>query len=103
MLERFLLLVPSIEEALDQLGSSTKLDVIEIELIKELICALQPIRVAVEFLSGNKINVLEADVLLEELLINLEGQNSSIGRKLFNSVSRRVKERRVENIASIAL
>ena len=103
MLERFLLLVPSIKEALDQLGSRTKLDAIDIEMIKELISALQPIIVAVEFLSSNKIGLLEADVLLEELLINLEGQHSLIGRKLFVSVSQRIKDRRLEKIASIAL
>lgn len=103
MLERFLLLVPSVKEALDQLGSGTKLDDIDIELIKKLVCALQPIRITVEFLSSNKINLLEADVLLEELLINLQDQQNSIGRKLFDSVSKRIKERRLEKISSIAL
>lgn len=102
MLERFLLLLPCIKEALEQLGS-TKLNLVNLELLKELVHALQPVRVAVEFLSSNNINLLETDVLLEELLVQLQSQKSSIGKKLFDSVSNRVNERRLPKIASIAL
>lgn len=61
-----------------------------------------PIKIAVKKLCSNEAKMFTADVVLEALLNNLKKHNSSIAKKLFDSVLKRVLERRQENLCSIA-
>lgn len=103
MLERFLELFPFVKEALTKLGHASKLDTIEIIVLNNLVAALKPIRVVVEILSSNQMNVKGSDIILEKLLNKLENQSSNIGRQLYDSVRYRIQERRNEIVASILL
>lgn len=102
MLERFLKLLPSVKEALMELGCLSKLDGIDEELVQQLVSALTPIKDTVEWLSSNEKNLLIADLILEQLLSDLNKQSSAISHRLFEAVLFRVNERRVKVIASIA-
>ena len=65
MAERFLLLEDPLNKVLDDLGlESLKLSSDEIQLVREIVAALEPFKVATEFLCKRKCNLVEAEKII---------------------------------------
>lgn len=102
MLKRFLEMLEPVKKTLQLLNNEKYLDPIDVDTIKELVSALTPIQVTVETLSRNDIDLLKADIILEQLLLELKSLKFDIGKRLYQSVLSRVRERRLESLASIS-
>lgn len=102
MLDRFLLLFTCVKRALTTLGHASKLESIDKSALEQLVHALKPIKMSVIELSKNKSDILTADIIIETLLKKLDSLNSDIGEKLYHSVKKRVEERRLVHLASLA-
>ena len=65
MAEIFLLLEDPLNKVLDDLGlEKLKLSSAEIQLVREIVAALEPFKVATEFLCKKKCNLVEAEKII---------------------------------------
>lgn len=84
------------------MGNVQLLNQIDINVIKELVEILDPVRATVEVLSSNETTLFTADIALEHLLQKLATFKSNIGIKIFTSIRSRINERRIEQFSSLS-
>ena len=94
MLERFFLVQNCIKKSLIDLNSKISFSDTELQLLSEIISALQPVKVAVENLCAQNINLYVADLTLKFMLNELQSQNSFLSNALFDELVTRINERR---------
>jgi hypothetical protein len=96
MLRRFYDLRNCIKKALVDVNPKISLEEWEIELIHDIVCALEPIQIAVEALCRRDSNLITADATLVFTLKTLKEQNTNISLQLFDALIRRIQERRTD-------
>ena len=94
MLQRFWLIKDCVRKSLIDLKSDINFTSGELALLSDVIFALQPIKVAVEALCCENVNLYIADIALKFMLDELTSQNTSLSIELVNSLMYRIKERR---------
>ena len=94
MLERFSMLKSCIRKSLIDLKSEINFTDIELTLLSDTILALQPIKLAVETLCSENVNLYIADVTLKFMLDELMNQHTLLSNELKNALIQRIKERR---------
>lgn len=103
MIESFLKTKNSIKKALIDF-SSTDLWIEEhIPLLEVLIEVLNPIKDAVEALSRRDSNLLIADVIMNTLYEQLLSTNSSLSRKMVDTIKNKINDRRDNNMLSLII
>lgn len=100
MLEKFQKLKNCIKKTLIDVNNSLLLDEVELTDIKDLIEALQPLKLGVESLCSRDANLLTADAVLQFCLCELKEKSSKIGLEIYESLKRRILERRT-NLSSV--
>lgn len=95
MLERFYRLKGCITKAMIDLRTPVLSDN-DFQVIKELVCLLEPIKVSVESLCRQDMNLYKADITLECMLKEIKKMSSSspLGKDLENALTLRVQQRR---------
>lgn len=98
MLKRFYELRIPVQKAMIDLKGQVKVNVTddEMELVKEMLQALEPINAAVEHLCRQQCTLYEADVALHFMLEQLTSQGTNIALELCEALIDRIKERRFE-------
>jgi len=94
MLERFLLLRDAVRKSLIDLKSDIFFTDNDLKLLSNVILALQPIKLAVETLCSENVNLYVADVTLKFMLDELSSQNTFFSIQLKNALIFSIKERR---------
>ena len=103
MAERFLLLEDPLNKVLDDLGlEKLKLSSDEIQLVKDIVAALEPFKVSTEFLCKRKCNLVEAEKIIMFTANELRKIDSELSRNLLLSLETRYLKRRNSNIVSLA-
>lgn len=103
MAERFLKLEDPLNKVLDDLGlEKLKLSSAEIQLLREIVAALEPFKVATEFLCKRKCNLVEAEKIIMFTAKELRKIDSELTRNLLLSLETRYLKRRNSNIVSLA-
>ena len=103
MAERFLLLEDPLNKVLDDLGlEKLKLSSAEIQLVREIVAALEPFKVATEFLCKKKCNLVEAEKIIMFTAKELRKIDSELSRNLLLSLETRYLKRRNSNVVSLA-
>ena len=80
MLDRFSLLQNCVRKSLIALKSDMSFTEAELELLSEIILALQPLKVAVETLCSENINLYVADLTLQFMLNELKSQKTFLSK-----------------------
>lgn len=102
MFERFLKLKESIGLALIDLGGEISFQNAEWELLSDMINCLKLVEIAVKELCGAHVNLLQADIIVTELLKKMEKLIlHPFCEKMYSTLVTRINERR--NINSIVL
>ena len=103
MLERFIHVKSSVSKALIDYNEDENLDLDreEVTVIRDIIAALEPIKVGAEKLGSRNSNLLSAECVFSFILGELNEINSPFSKILKESFTRRIKERRNENLAGI--
>lgn len=98
MLKRFYELRSAIQKAMIDLKGQVKVNLTdeEMELVREMIQALEPINAAVEHLCRQQCTLYEADVALHFMLEQLTAQDTNIAHELCEALTERIKERRFD-------
>lgn len=94
MLERFLLIKDCVRKSLIDLKSGIQFTNDELTLLSDIILALQPIKVAVETLCREDVNLYIADITLKFMLDELANLNTLLSNELSNALIYCIKERR---------
>ena len=96
MLNTFYRLRNAIQKACIDVKAAVSLTDCDITLINELVSALAPVKVAVDRLCRRETNLLDADVILQFAVVQLEKQSSELGKTLAIALRRRVMERHTD-------
>ena len=103
MIERFITLEERLNKVLDDLGlQKLKLSSEEIQLLTDIVAALEPFKVATEFLCKRKCNLVEAEDIIKFTASKLRATDSDLSRKLLLSLETRYLNRRNSNLVSLA-
>ena len=103
MIERFITLEEPLNKVLDDLGlQKLKLSSEEIQLLRDIVAALEPFKVATEFLCKRKCNLVEAEDIIKFTASKLRATDSDLSRKLLLSLETRYLNRRNSNLVSLA-
>jgi hypothetical protein len=103
MIERFLRIYESIKAALIDLNLNHQiLNETELEMLKELMATLRPVRMAVEKLSSRDANLITSEGILQFVLEELKSNNfnGNINKEVYNALTQRISQRRNEEIVS---
>ena len=101
MLERFIKLYDSIKKALRDLNCTSYFNDEYMTIIRELVSALKPIKVAVEALGRRDTNLIISEGILKFLYESLQENNSNISKEILESIKTRIKERRNTDLISL--
>lgn len=101
MLARFISLYDSIILALADINSTEQLGDDEIALLKDLMNALEPLKLAVNELSKRDSNLLTCEGVLVFTLKELKAQDSEIARELYTALKMRILQRRNTDLVSV--
>lgn len=74
---------------------------VDIELMKEVVQALEPIKAATESLSAKSVNLITTDLTLQFVLDELRNMSSTIGDQLYDTIENRIFQRRNEHVVSM--
>ena len=103
MVERFLVLEDPLNKVLDDLGlEKLKLSSDEIQLVRDIVAALEPFKVATEFLCKRKCNLVEAEKIIMFTAKELRKIDSELSRNLLLSLETRYLKRRNSNVVALA-
>ena len=103
MVERVLVLEDPLNKVLDDLGlEKLKLSSDEIQLVRDIVAALEPFKVATEFLCKRKCNLVEAEKIIMFTAKELRKIDSELSRNLLLSLETRYLKRRNSNVVSLA-
>ena len=103
MTERFLLLEDPLNKLLDDLGlEQLKLSSNEIQLLRDIVAALEPFKVATEFLCKRKCTLVEAEKIIIFTASELRKLGSELSKNLLHSLETRYLNRRNSNVVSLA-
>ena len=103
MVERFIKLEEPLNKVLDDLGlEKLKLSSGEIQLLRDIVAALEPFKVATEFLCKRKCNLVEAEDIIQFTAAKLRTIDSELSRNLLLSLETRYLNRRNSNLVSLA-
>ena len=103
MTERYIKLEEPINKVLDNLGlKKLKLSAEEIQLLRDIVAALEPFKVATEFLCKRKCNLVEAEGIIKFTAAQLCEIDSELTRNLLLSLETRYMKRRSNNVLSLA-
>ena len=96
MIERFLKLEPVVNEVIDELNIAKveKLSLIETKLMNDLVRALEPFKVATEFLCRRDSDLSKSEKIVRFAISKLDGMNTHISELLSESLKRRYLDRR---------
>jgi len=94
MSERFYQLRNSLRKSLIDLKVDIYFTQQELDLLNEIISALQPVKVALENIFCEDNNLFSADVTVKFMLDELSGQYSPLSKELKEELIKRIKERR---------
>lgn len=95
LLDRFILIFDSIQEALSQLNDHRyKIDLNAKTYIIDLVKFLKPILIAVEALSRRDTTIITADGMLKFLFDEFKLCNSTISKQLLDSIANEITKRR---------
>lgn len=94
MLERFCEVESAIRKSLIDIKSELSFSENEVVLLKNIIAALQPVKLAVEALCREDVNLYVADITMKFMLDELSAQNTFLSKELKESLIIRIKERR---------
>ena len=98
MLERFVKLQKCVRMALIDIGTPIPFSSSEIDLIRELISALEPVKYGVEALCRQDATLLTSERIHKFVLEKLDSQNTNIANKLKDSLQSRIDSRRNMNL-----
>lgn len=103
MLERYIKLHDCVVEALKEIGEDQSLSITadELDLVKSLYDALQPVRLVSEALGRRDATLMTAEGSLNFLLNKLKSQKNPFSAKLYTAVLKRVNERRNTKLVSL--
>lgn len=94
MLERFSMIKNCVRKSLIDLKSEINFTDSELTLLSDTILALQPIKLAVETLCSENVNLYIADVTLKFMLDELMNQHTLLSNELKNALIQQIKKRR---------
>lgn len=101
MLARFISLHESIVLALADINSTEQIDDDEITLLKDVMNALEPLKLAVKELSKRDSNLLASEGVLLFTLNELKTQDTAIANQLYTALKIRVSQRRNTELVSV--
>lgn len=101
MIEAFLKTKNSIKKTLIDFGSTNLWIEEHIPLLEALVEVLNPIKDAVEALSRRDSNLLIADAIMNTLYEQLVSTNSSLSRKMVDTIKNKMNDRRDNNMLSL--
>ena len=103
MLDRFLILEEPLNKVLDDLElQKLKLSSEEIQLLRDIVAALEPFKVATEFLCKRKCNLVESEDIIKFTAAKLRATESELSKNLLLSLETRYLKRRNNNLVSLA-
>ena len=103
MIVRFLKLEEPLNKVLDDLElQKLKLSSEEIQLLRDIVAALEPFNVATEFLCKRKCNLVEAEDIVKFTEAKLRATGNELSRNLLLSLETRYLKRRNNNLVSLA-
>lgn len=101
MLARYICISKHVRKALDTLNLNFMATTdAEEKYCEDIINALKPIRVAVEALSRQNVNLLAADSILKFLFTKLENQHTELGNEFLSSLKKNLTARRSSRLLS---
>ena len=101
MIERFMSLKKCISKALLDLAVEHDISAAEILFLKELKCALEPIKLAVDALSPKDATLLTAERIFQFLFFELKKRKSNLAEDLLCSVKNRAQQRRQHDMVNL--
>ena len=94
MLQRFRYLKKELECALIQINKTFDFSNNEISAIEEIIKALEPIKAAIDALGADDSDLVVSEKIIKFVMMKLQKNKSSIGKKLYEAFRKRVGQRR---------
>ena len=98
MIRRFLLLKDELKLATLMMNNKWTFTPDDIERLSNLLKAMEPLEVAIEMLGARKTNLLDAELIYQTIIEDLDKQTSDIARRLKNAFRSRVADRRDKNL-----
>lgn len=93
MIEPILKTKTCLFETFMELNAVDMINSVDFESLHSLQAALEPVKVAVEYIGGDSATLLTADTVLDFMLRKLDAQNTEISISLYNNLKRRISER----------
>ena len=103
MLNRFIVISPYMRAANLARSEWWPFTGAEIDSLRELTAALEPLESAVTALSSRSANIIDAEVIYEEVVSAFDNQDTCISNELKSSFLKRVKERRNITLTHLVL
>lgn len=101
MIYVFVKLYDAVKTTLIKLKKSNLLLNIDVQLLRETISALEPIKVGSDSLSADDSNLLACETVIKFVLEELQVQNTDISRILFEAIQNRIVQRRNKSLVSL--
>lgn len=101
MIERFLIIIDSVRDALKDLDSLALLDENNVTILRNICNALKPIELAAQALGRRDANLVTADAILKFLFDSLQKNDDDLSRQLLEALKFRIIERRNQNLVSL--